>query len=113
MEDQAQKWKVDLEKNRQTDRIRVRVPLSLRKSQNQEQLDYYKNLLKAALQKNNQREIAELIDRMTKARADKTALQIEELQSIYGEVHPSALEAEIKKFYRDCYNLHSFTKNLE
>jgi hypothetical protein len=38
-------------------------------------------------------------------RAEQVALELEEIQDLYGSVETSALQAEMQKYYEDCYRL--------
>lgn len=99
------KWAVALKKAKTAERIKSDIPLAVRKNQLQDRMLYYKNVLAGVAAEGNAAEKNKALETLIDLRANLLALKLEEIQELYGNIETTALEAEMQKYYEDCYRL--------
>jgi hypothetical protein len=98
-------WAVNLQKARNATRLKSYIPFSIRKSQLEDRMAYYKNVLAGAGAPLGGAGKTKALETLIELRAELMALTLEEIQYLYGNIEAPALEAEMKKYYEECYRL--------
>ena len=105
-------WALDLQKDRLARQQNPAVPFDIQRKNLIEELKYFKNKLKQACAEKSKTGVRENLDKLIDLRAKSTALTLQQIKDMYGELSDDTIDYYTKKYQDDCFELLQITKGL-
>lgn len=102
MQDQERDWALQLKKAQQQTTGTSRIPVALQQKQVDEELTFYKAKLKIAISTHAEEKIHDMLQKLIELRAKQTALRLLNMKQQTGQINPTVLYYEIRKYSREC-----------